>query len=67
MEKRGAFHPAMDPYKMPVNSELNHNYSPDMCPKTLDYLSRTVYIMINPDWTESEIEEKIAVCRGGVK
>jgi dTDP-4-amino-4,6-dideoxygalactose transaminase len=56
MEKRGAFHPAMDPFKMPANRELNHNYSLDMCPNTLDYLRRTVYISVNPDWTQRELE-----------
>lgn len=59
MEKRGAFHPLMDPFKMKANRNLNHNYSLDMCPKTLDLLSRTVYIGVDPDWTESQIEEKI--------
>ena len=30
------------------------NYTMDMCPKTLDLLSRTLYIGINPDWTEEQ-------------
>ena len=51
MEKRGAFHPAMDPYKMEANRGLNANYTTDMCPHTLDYLSRTAYLMINTDWS----------------
>ena len=55
MEKRGALHPAMDPYKMEVNKDLQHNYTPDMCPRTLDLLSRTAYIAIDPDWTEEQI------------
>ena len=63
LEKRGALNPAMDPYKMPVNQNLNHNYSIDMCPRTLDYLSRTVYIMINPDWTDNEVENKAAILK----
>jgi hypothetical protein len=56
MQKRGAFHPAMDPFQMPANRELNHNYSMDMCPETLGYLRRTVYLSVNPDWTESGME-----------
>ena len=56
MEKRGAFHPAMDPFKMPANRDLNHAYSLDMCPQTLDYLRRTVYLNIGPDRTESDLE-----------
>ncbi len=57
MEKRGAFHPRMDPFKMEENKKLNHNYSYGMCPKTIDYLSKTVYIMINPDWSTEDIEK----------
>ncbi len=55
MEKRGALHPAMDPFKMEANKGLQMDYTMDMCPKTLDYLARTAYIAINPDWTEEEV------------
>lgn len=55
MEKRGAIHPLMDPYKMEANKDLQMDYSMDMCPKALDLLARTAYISINPDWTEDEI------------
>jgi hypothetical protein len=55
MEKRGAHHPALDPYLMKENEGLQHNYTMDMCPKTLDLLSRTAYIGINPDWTAEDI------------
>ena len=56
MEKRGAFHPAMDPYKMEANRGLNANYTTDMCPRTLDYLSRTAYLMISPDWSAQVVD-----------
>ena len=55
MEKRGAHHPALDPYLMKENEGLQHNYSMDMCPKTLDLLARTAYIGIDPDWTEADV------------
>lgn len=55
MEKRGALHPLMDPYKMEVNKDLQMDYSMDMCPKALDYLARTAYIAIDPDWTEEDV------------
>ena len=55
MEKRGALHPLMDPYKMEANKELQTDYSMDMCPKALDYLARTAYISINPDWSEEDV------------
>ena len=57
MEKRGAHHPALDPYKMEVNRNLQHDYSMDMCPKTLDLLARTAYIAIDPDWTEDKVSK----------
>ena len=64
MEKRGAFHPLMDPFKMEANKDLNMNYSPDMCPNTLDLLSRTLYVAINPDWTESDLDAIAKVMNG---
>ncbi len=64
MEKRGALHPKMDPFRMEANQGLNMNYAPDMCPKTLDLLSRTLYIGIDPDWTEAEIDALAAVMNG---
>ena len=64
MEKRGALHPAMDPFLMEANRGLNMNYSPDMCPKTLDLLSRTLYIGIGPDWTEADLDDAAKVMNG---
>lgn len=57
MQKHGAYHPAFDPFKMEANKNLNMNYSVDMCPVTLDYLARTVYINVNPDWTTADMDE----------
>ena len=57
MEKRGAIHPAMDPFKMEANKGLQMDYTMNMCPKTLDLLARTAYIAVNPDWTVDEIEK----------
>ncbi len=60
MEKRGALHPLMDPFKMPANKDLRHNYTLDMCPASLDHLAKTAYCFINPDWTAEDIEQKAA-------
>ena len=57
MEKRGAFHPLMDPFKMEANKGLQTDYTMDMCPKTLDLLARTAYVGINPDWTAEEVAD----------
>lgn len=59
MNKRGAFHPLMDPFKMEANKDILQDYSPDMCPKTLDLLSRTVYFMLAPDMTEQDSDNFI--------
>ncbi len=63
MNKRGAFHPAMDPFKMEANKDIVPDYKPDMCPKTLDILSRTVYIPVDPDMTNEQIDEIVAKCK----
>ena len=64
MEKRGAMHPAMDPFKMEANKGLQTDYTLDMCPRTLDLLSRTLYVAINPDWTEADLDRIAAVMNG---
>jgi hypothetical protein len=56
MEKRGALHPAMDPFKFKENQGLQMDYTMDMCPRTLDLLSRTAYINLSPDWSDKEID-----------
>ena len=63
MQKRGAVHPKFDPFKFEENKNLQSDYHRDMCPKTLDLLSRTVYIPMNPDWTEEEINALIEKIR----
>ena len=59
LQRRGAFHPAMDPFRMKENQGLNMNYSPDMCAKSLDILKRTAYLDINPDWSEDDVRKAI--------
>ena len=60
MEKRGALHPLMDPYKMEANRGAQSDYTPDMCKATLDLLSRTAYLAVNPDWDERAVENVAA-------
>ena len=66
MEKRGAAHPLMDPFRMEANRDLVPDYREDMCPKTLDLLARTVYISMNPDHTREFLDAKIAAIRAAV-
>ena len=59
MTKTGALNPLMDPFKMKANKKIVPKYTEDMCPKTLDLLSRTAYISINPDWTKDELDAMV--------
>jgi dTDP-4-amino-4,6-dideoxygalactose transaminase len=59
LERRGAFHPLMDPFKMEANKNIIPDYTADMCPITLDLLSRAVYIEINPDWTQEKMDARV--------
>ncbi len=66
MEKRGALHPAMDPFRMEANKDLQHNYTMDMCPKTLDLLARTAYVGIDPDWSAEKVAEVAEIINNAV-
>lgn len=63
MEKRGAYHPLMDPFKMEANKDIIPDYREDMCPGTLDILSRTVYVGLSPDMSEERVGNIIKECR----
>ncbi len=56
MNKVGALNPLVDPFKMEANKDIVPDYRADMCPETLDLLSRSVYIPMRPEWTAEEIE-----------
>jgi hypothetical protein len=51
---------------MEANRDIVPDYRADMCPRTLDLLARTVYIPINPDWTEDELQAKITAIRKAI-
>ena len=67
VEKRGAYNPLMDPFKMEANKEILRDYTPNTCPETLKKLSQVLYINVNPDWTKSEMDEKIAAFKNAAK
>lgn len=54
LERRGALHPAMDPFRMEANRGIVPDYRRDMCPRTLDLLARTVYLSLTPDMSDAE-------------
>ena len=63
MEKRGSYHPAIDAYRRTENRGANHNYSADMCPRTLDILSRTAFINTSPQQKAADIRRVITACK----
>ena len=63
MNKVGAYHPLLDPFKMEANKDIIPDYKEDMCPKTLDHLAITVYIAINPDWTEEQYQQVLTALK----
>ena len=67
MNKVGALHPLMDPFKMEANRDIIPDYREDMCPKTLDLLSKVVYISVNPDHTREELDEAVARIRAALQ
>lgn len=67
MNKKGALNPLMDPFKMQANRNIIPDYKEDMCPKTLDILSKVVYVYIDPEWTDEQRDNRIAFLRNTLK
>ena len=63
IEKRIGHHPDANPFSHPANAGLQREYSADMCPITNDITRRTVFVAMNPDWTNEQASERIAACR----
>lgn len=59
MNKRGAFNPLMDPFKMEANKNIVPDYNENMCPETLEKLSKVVYINVDPNDTTDILDKKI--------
>lgn len=59
MSHRGAFCDEMNPYLMSLNSASQPDYSRESFRSSLDLLARTVYISMNPNWSEAEVEQVI--------
>lgn len=49
LNKRGAHHPALDPFKLKENADCRKDYTPAMCQRSLDILNRTVMVTVDPD------------------
>lgn len=55
LEKRGAFHDALNPFKLPANRRCRMRYAKDMCPRSLDILGRAVMIGNHPDRSAQDV------------
>lgn len=53
MEKKSAT-PDGCPWTCERNKGLGQNYTPDMCPRTLDLLSRAIFVQLGQWWTEKD-------------
>ena len=67
MEKRGSHHPKMDPFKMAANRGSKVKYSKDMCPQTLDVLSRTAFLGFNPGMKIKDANGLVRACEKAAK
>ncbi len=63
LEHRGGPHPATNPYEMPQNAACRKEYSRDMCPRSLEILSRTVSIGNNPKRTDEDVTKLVGRIR----
>jgi 8-amino-3,8-dideoxy-alpha-D-manno-octulosonate transaminase len=59
MKHRGAHHRSRNPYFLKENKNCRMDYARDMCPMTIDYLSRTVFIPTHPDNKSAEYGRKL--------
>ena len=46
---------------------LQQEYSPKICPITRDITRRTVFIAVNPDWTDEQALERIEAGRAAAQ
>jgi len=63
LELRGSYHPALNAYRRPENRASKVKYTKRMCPRTLDLLSRAVFIGISPRWKAADVNRRIKACR----
>lgn len=67
MERRGSYHPALDAFRRPENKGAQMNYTPDMCPRTLDILSRTAFVNLSPHQQAADVRRLAQACKAAAK
>jgi dTDP-4-amino-4,6-dideoxygalactose transaminase len=66
-EKRISHHPDMNPFHFPKNAGSPARYDETACPRTLELLRRTVFLSIDPDWTEAQVAARVNAIRGAAR
>ncbi len=66
LERRGAHHEALNPFKLPRNRKCRMSYRKDMCPRSLDVLSRSVMIANHPDRKAAEVSTLVRTIQHAV-
>jgi len=59
IEKRIWHKERLNPYNFPENKNLRCTFTKEMYPKSIENLSKTVLVSVNPDWKAKDIKEKI--------
>lgn len=59
LNKRGAHHPALDPFNLAENRECRMTYSKTSHPRTLDILGRAIMIGNHPDRSDADVDALI--------
>lgn len=67
LRKQGAHHPSLNPFNLAENKALNIEYTEDMCPKSLDILSRAVLIGMHPDNDKAAVDEIATAIRAAAQ
>lgn len=67
LARRGAHHPALDPFNLPENRQCRKDYRKDLCPRTLDILARTVSLATHPDHTRAQVTATVRRIRAAAK
>ena len=62
LEKRVTNNKYMNPYNMEQNKNGKFEITKDSCPKSLDYLARTVYVPFKIDFSEADIDTLVKRC-----
>jgi len=57
LRQRGAHHPMRDAYQL---TDAKYEYSEDMCPRTKEYLARTMYLGTSVDRSKDDLMDLIA-------